>query len=267
VRKAQGYRQRLEETIAEEPSPGFFHPLPEEFLRSGSVWLPYGAMLMNDEMGDRKTRKSLPETFAFIKRAMDSGVFEYESLLLAALASSESGKKENALVFMLHALQKQPDDLTFLEMLARAYLYQNRASKAMDVAKKMLRWHPNQVVGYMIMGESLTRLGRSEEALSHFERAVGMRMEVDPWKKSQFDFAHALAWMELGRMDKAREALASGTDAHPDDWVVRLSSWPVRGLGWLMRRHAQRRLGQEPAWAVQDWDAYMQWRNSVERSV
>jgi Flp pilus assembly protein TadD len=70
------------------------------------------------------------------------------------------------------------DNADALFELARASCRQGRLSEGVDIVRRVLAIDPRQARAHNLLGMALNGLGRREEALVSFERAIALQPEL-----------------------------------------------------------------------------------------
>jgi len=96
--------------------------------------------------------------------------------------------------------------------LSMVCLWARRYDEAVSAAEKMIAFNPNFAWGHHELGNILHYVGRSDEALQHFERA----MALDPYFSDIWLHFQAQAAYQLGRYAEAVGLLKRRILRHPD---------------------------------------------------
>ena len=110
------------------------------------------------------------------------------------------------------AIRMQPSSIPAYVNLADVYRALGRDEDGERLLREGLTSSPKSGVLHFALGLALTRLNRSDTALSEFARAAGL----EPGN-ARFAYVHAIALHSAGRVDAAIERLKSGLTAHPGD--------------------------------------------------
>src|SRR5947207_8458902 len=101
----------------------------------------------------------------------------------------------------LQAIKLKPDAQTWLN-LAEAYAAQSKFDEAISAYEKALELKPNFLVALNGLGCVFHTLGRYEEAVGIFLKAVDLnKSDATPWAWL------ALAYMQLGQRQRAEDAI------------------------------------------------------------
>jgi adenylate cyclase len=113
--------------------------------------------------------------------------------------------------------------------LAMTSLWARRHDEALSAAEKMIGFNPNFGNGHNLLGVLLHYVGRSEEAIKCFERAVAL----DPYFPGLWLYFEAQADYQLGRYPEAVGLLKRRILRNPDtetSWVLLAASYGQMGL-------------------------------------
>ncbi len=94
------------------------------------------------------------------------------ALELMAEAAQRSGQWEEAEFALKSALGMQPDNVGLQLRLGEVYLAENELSAARDVFREITERSPHSDRGWAALGLLEARLGNTERALSHLDRAI-----------------------------------------------------------------------------------------------
>jgi|GEM_PF-1416642 len=73
-------------------------------------------------------------------------------------------------------MREHPDALAFVEH-AKALLEDNALEQAIEVCRQGVEQHPKSIVGHVLWGKALVRLGRPADAMHRFEAAIALDRE------------------------------------------------------------------------------------------
>jgi tetratricopeptide (TPR) repeat protein len=137
------------------------------------------------------------------------------------------------------AIESPPDDLRTKEKVLRLSIQGTQLSRegkfgeAVAAFREAVRIDPNHFDSYKGLGYALYRLERYEESVEASEEAIELRRDFEPCYNS------GLAYMELGRWDKATAAFESATE------YINTNSWEEKHtLAYYHLGRSTARLGQ-----------------------
>ncbi|MEM7057299.1 MAG: tetratricopeptide repeat protein [Pseudomonadota bacterium] len=134
-----------------------------------------------------------------------------QNILMQAVAAHQSGKIQRAEQGYLHFLQKYPNNVDALHLLAIVALETNRAARGVALLEKAVTIHPNAAEMHGNLGNGQRRLKRHEDALRSFDRAIALQPKfVDA------HYNRGLVLMDLGRTAEAAESYKAALALQPD---------------------------------------------------
>jgi adenylate cyclase len=125
---------------------------------------------------------------------------------------------QRATELLAQATAISPDDEGVLSFTGVLYQFQGKDAEALTKFERLLEINPNLPMAYNNMGQTLIKLGRSEEAIAAFEEAN----RLDPGGSYAFQRYNNLAFASLllGHNEEAivweRRALAANPNLRPD---------------------------------------------------
>jgi tetratricopeptide (TPR) repeat protein len=100
----------------------------------------------------------------------------------AGMDLTARGETDAAIEALETAVAKEPDLVLARTYLALAYFERQRYAEARDQCQEILARAPEDFDGTLLLGKSLLRLGRNDEALEALKRAAAIDAEsVEPW--------------------------------------------------------------------------------------
>ena len=104
--------------------------------------------------------------------ALEQNPHDVEALNVVALAALRSGRTKRALELLERAVSAAPEDPVTRHHLGRAYEVAPDAGKAVEAHAAAVRLEPAFFIARLHLGGCLERLGRREEALVQYKRAL-----------------------------------------------------------------------------------------------
>jgi len=143
-----------------------------------------------------------------------------EITLQEAQSAYQAGRLGDAGRLYHELLRTNPRDFDALYGLGLVYLHGQQFEQAQYVLGEVVRLDPLFADGFCVRGIALVRLGRHQEGLACFERALTIRPDsVDAWAN------HATTLLELGQHERALLELERALSIEPAHFV----SWNSRG--------------------------------------
>ena len=137
-----------------------------------------------------------------------------------AQSAYQAGRLADAGRLYHELLRSNPRDFDALYGLGLVYLHGQQFEQAQYVLGEVVRLDPLFADGFCVRGVALVRLGRHQEGLACFERALIIRPDsVDAWAN------HATTLLELGKYERALVELERALSIEPMHFV----SWNSRG--------------------------------------
>lgn len=91
----------------------------------------------------------------------------------------KQGRYQEALVNFERALESEPENPEFLDLLGNAYLELGRLDEGLEALRKAITVDENYSLAHYDLGVTLARMdGRQEEALKSFERAIALDSDL-----------------------------------------------------------------------------------------
>ena len=109
------------------------------------------------------------------------------------------------------ALERNPNDLDALALLAGALVYSGRAPRALETAQHALAREPGSLGLYYVVGRAQRQLGRRDEAIHAFEQALA----YEPANASALANL-AVLYAETGRDNESQRMVERLRGEHPD---------------------------------------------------
>ena len=95
------------------------------------------------------------------------------------LALFKQGRYQESLVNFERALESEPENPEFLDLLGNAYLELGRLDEGLEALRKAITVDENYSLAHYDLGVTLARMdGRQEEALKSFERAIALDSDL-----------------------------------------------------------------------------------------
>jgi tetratricopeptide (TPR) repeat protein len=121
------------------------------------------------------------------------------------------------------------EQLTIEEILAEAEWFiqglnlskVGRYEEAIQAFGKAIEIDPQDAVAWIFKGDALSELGRYDEAIQAYEKAI----EIDPQDADAW-YSKGAALSELGKYDEANQAFDKGIEINPQDAVA----WYYKGI-------------------------------------
>lgn len=105
--------------------------------------------------------------------------------VLALLGHEElaAGRYRDAVKVLVLGSQKRPDDPRILALLCDGYHEEGHYSEALSTARRLMREHPDEAIGYFKAGREMLKVGRNAEANQLFEDATRLDASFEPMIK------------------------------------------------------------------------------------
>jgi predicted Zn-dependent protease len=91
----------------------------------------------------------------------------------------EAGDPSEAARILEPIVAAEPDNKAVRELLARAYFYSAQLSRAEEQLRELVDRQPTDHYAHHVLGRTLERLNRPDEALPHLRMAAAMRADDD----------------------------------------------------------------------------------------
>jgi tetratricopeptide (TPR) repeat protein len=130
------------------------------------------------ERGAEPARADLPS-----EAAQDDDESGYD-LLQRGKALMEDRHMAQAAIVLERASRVEPQKGSILELLGRAYFNSGQHARAAETFEALLEVDPSAHYGHFALGLSLSRLGRSSEALTHLRLAAALDPANETYRKA-----------------------------------------------------------------------------------
>jgi tetratricopeptide (TPR) repeat protein len=97
-----------------------------------------------------------------------------QTALRAAAQALEQNQPERAIQFLNAAIGRTPDSAALYRALGAAYYRQREYVKAQVALEKAVSLDKSSALSYFLLSDTLDKLGRSEEAQRHWQRAAAL---------------------------------------------------------------------------------------------
>jgi adenylate cyclase len=101
-------------------------------------------------------------------------------------------------------------------LLARVYLSKGEHDKAIAECERALALYPSGILVLQFYGVTLSVIGRPEEAIPYFQKAI----RLSPFGPSNLYRDYSIALMGTGRFEEAVQALKKSIQLYPDDFMA-----------------------------------------------
>ena len=128
-----------------------------------------------------------------------------DALNLMGTIALEAKKPEIATGYFRKALKKHPRNPIFLYNLGSAQLKDHKPQHAVDTLRKASLIKPDYAMTWVMLGRAEVQLGRHEQALASFDRAVALRGD----KISAVEVERGEVLVNLGRMTEAADVFSA----------------------------------------------------------
>lgn len=123
----------------------------------------------------------------------------------------DRGEWAAAAAYFRKGVELAPQNPSIRYRLGTALLMAGDALGALEHFEEAVKYDPGHVEARLKLAEVLRRSGRPKESLAHYEQVVKMHPRV-----AEARFGYAMALVGLRRYREARDRLAEGTQAYPD---------------------------------------------------
>ncbi len=156
---------------------------------------------------------------------------KYEQMVSRVVfAYRQAGQFKDAEDFMLEAMRKRPDLVSFYPLLAAVYEDQKRLEESRLVLERGEKLFPSDENILYYLGFTLDRLGQKEKALVKMEKLL----QLNPDNPNALNFV-GYTMLEMGRdLDRAKHYLFRAVTLKPDDAFI------LDSYGWFLYRTGQR---------------------------
>jgi tetratricopeptide (TPR) repeat protein len=164
------------------------------------------------------TKAKKPEAIIALGRLAVRQDPSAQSYLELYQALSRNGRYDDAAATIEELLAKFPDQKmpTLLGALAISRFQAGKNEAALEAAREALKLDPNDLSALQIVGSALSRLGRHEEAIAHYQALLGRFAGLDEVAR----LAHSglsNVYVNMGDLDKAEAELEGLLEKDPDD--------------------------------------------------
>ena len=121
---------------------------------------------------------------------------------IATLNRQNEGDERRALAIVKDVLERDPEHVRANYMAGLIHFYLGEAEPALAYLRRVRAWAPDDAYLAYFTGQALDQLGRQDEALGAYERAIAL----DPYLRSAY-YGAALAQRRLGDAAAARALL------------------------------------------------------------
>ncbi len=135
----------------------------------------------------------------------------FEKAIEIALEQHQAGNFARAEALYLEILRQNPGNIDAIHLLGVLATQGNRPEIAVDLISAAIRKKPDAPIFHYNLAEALHALGRKEEALASYQRAIELAPE---YFEAQSNLANVLN--ELRRYDEAEVAGRNAIELEPD---------------------------------------------------
>ncbi|MFY1688216.1 tetratricopeptide repeat protein [Plantactinospora sp. WMMB782] len=94
----------------------------------------------------------------------------------------ETGDPSGAARLLEPIVEAEPDNASVRQLLARAYFQSAQLARAEEQLRTLVQRDPSDHYAHHVLGRTLERVGRPEEALRHLRIAAAMYAENDDYR-------------------------------------------------------------------------------------
>jgi arylsulfatase A-like enzyme/Flp pilus assembly protein TadD len=145
-------------------------------------------------------------------------VVEIEQELLRAQTAVSDQHWEDAAESLDFILRKDPTNRFALHFRSVAFSREGDLSKALELARALLRIYPDSPESYDLLGETLSQAGKPGDAAQLYADALKKHPEDE-----RLRYHRVLALLEAGRIDEADSEVATLEKTHPSQSTTALS--------------------------------------------
>ncbi len=135
--------------------------------------------------------------------------------LARAREAIQSARPEEAVRILEEALRSDPGAIDLHELLGTAHLKSGQEEKAREVWEYILRAFPDRHQVRLWLAQLFEKQGNSEEAKSHYQNLLARKEPIGESISSLARLGLARIFLESGKLQEAKEAIAPLADVEP----------------------------------------------------
>jgi protein O-GlcNAc transferase len=132
-----------------------------------------------------------------------------------ALKYLQTGDLQNAENVLSEIVQKQPDNISILNLLGLLYYQLQKYDSAIDIMKKLIGLDQNNFQAHFIIAHSLQEKGQLDEAVIYYQEALKLNPDI-----ADVHYNLGTIYQERKQLDKAVECYQKALQINPSDAVI-----------------------------------------------
>ncbi|MEM7246371.1 MAG: tetratricopeptide repeat protein [Acidobacteriota bacterium] len=168
----------------------------------------------SDMMGLQRYQEALEAFNCYTEVVTDDAWAERQR----AICQLQLGRRELALPHLLRSQDLAPDEVATLSLLAGMYEDDNDVASALPLRARITELAPDQAVAWARLARLEGRLGRTSQALAHFEHSITLGEVADPGL--EHDWASTL--VQAGRAEEAIEHFEKALELDPNSLITNI---------------------------------------------
>lgn len=167
------------------------------------------------------------ETLRYLAKVKPESKFYGISVIHSAAVLQESGRSDEAVALLEKAIDLQPDNIEFFNILAFIHEESGNLGKALEVLQAAISLDENNIKLHYRTGVVYDKAGNKQESINSMKKVI----ELDPTNANALNYL-GYTYADMGtNLDEAEKLITEALRYKPDDGYI------LDSLGWV---HYQR---------------------------